>query len=308
MTLKKIYGRDQWWVAVALFTAGLSVLSCPAAGAATTTVKKDADAKKTSTANTKKTSDDDFYTNLNFYKQPASEEDFSFENFTRDDLLPKEPPKVEPVIDTRTAQTTKQKSGKTASSKGSSALGTWLWPNGGATATTVNTDYRTRPANAKLPVFVKGKGFGKIGNLPYGKEDPYRGRLTNYMPTDLVLIPLQYCYYRQPTWLRREAAEHFVRMSQAAAKDGVKVLVFSGYRDANHQRRLKSGGGRVGNPGRSEHHLGTTIDVTDNEKHVTSNSYGSCASGRWMKKNAGKYGFVNSVRGEPWHYRYVGTK
>jgi len=242
----------------------------------------------------------------NFYDQPARMSDFDFESFTIDDLLPpRESMTPPPPIDT-TPQSGGLRGLLSRGRKTGSAEGTWLWPNGGSVSTKVNTDYSTRSSKAALPVFVKGKGFGRMGNLPYGKEDPYRGKLIDYTPTDLVLIPRQYCYAKQPTWLRREAAEAYVKMSQAAAKSGIQVLVYSGYRDANHQRRLKRGGGRVGNPGRSEHHLGTTVDVTDNERHVKSNSYGACASGKWMKRNARKYGFVNTVRGEPWHFRYMG--
>lgn len=243
----------------------------------------------------------------NWYVSAASDDDFDVEAFSLAELLPPEQPKVDPPIATKPTGTgvLSQIFGIGGGS-GKDARGTWLWPEGGAVATTVNTDYRTRSSSTALPVFVCGKGFSGIGNLPIGKEDKYRGQLADYTPTDLVLIPLDHCYYRQPCWMRREAAEAYMKLREAAKKDGVNVAIFSGWRNRAHQSRLKSGGGRVGRVGYSEHHMGTTMDVTDTASNATSNSYGNSTSGRWMQRNAAKYGFKATVRSEPWHWRYFG--
>ena len=53
----------------------------------------------------------------------------------------------------------------------------------------------------------------------------------------------------------------------------------------------------------SEHRLGTTVDLDLNslgsKKKVTV---------EWLNENAWKYGFINTVEAEPWHWRYVGKK
>lgn len=182
----------------------------------------------------------------------------------------------------------------------------------GSMATTVNTDYKTRPANAPIPQFVCGPGINGR-NLPIGGEDNFRKTMpVDYMPTDLVLLPRDMCYYRMPIWLRAEAAEAVVRMITDARREGLTLLVFSGYRDYRHQARLKRGGGNVARAGASEHQLGTTVDLTNSERHLMKRSLADTPEGRWLKRNAWRYGFVATVkRGdvviEPWHLRYFGT-
>ena len=183
----------------------------------------------------------------------------------------------------------------------------------GFSATTVNTDYRTRPANTALPQFVFGRGWnGK--NLPIGEEDPYRKSvLTEYTPTDIVLLPRELWYCNQPAWLRREPAEALVRMTNDMASKGLRVYVFSAFRDYNHQARLSRGGGNVARAGKSEHQLGTTVDVTNNSRYLMSRSFGNTPEGSWLARNAPRYGFhLTVMRGstvvEPWHFRYFGSK
>jgi hypothetical protein len=182
----------------------------------------------------------------------------------------------------------------------------------GSVATTVNTDYKTRPANAPIPQFVRGRGINGR-NLPIGGEDNFRKTMpADYTPTDLVLLPRDMCYYRMPIWLREEAAQAVVRMIEDARREGLTLLVFSGYRDYRHQARLKRGGGNVAQAGASEHQLGTTVDLTNSERHLMKRSLADTPEGRWLRRNAGRYGFVTTVkRGdvvvEPWHLRYFGT-
>jgi D-alanyl-D-alanine carboxypeptidase len=71
------------------------------------------------------------------------------------------------------------------------------------------------------------------------------------------------------------------------------------------------------NPGRSEHQLGTAMDLDflgskDEDLFIDSISY------KWMQENAHKYGFVQSfdiegekltgIPNEPWHWRFVGER
>lgn len=185
-------------------------------------------------------------------------------------------------------------------------------------ATTFNTDYRTRPANCDIPLTLRGRGLNGR-DLPIGREDAYRDRLpANFMPTDLVLVPAEYCYANQPIYLRREAAESVVRMIRDAERQGLTLRIVSGYRDYSHQNRLyRQNGGRrgsrtVGRPGKSEHMLGTTVDFTSTERYLLKPSFAGTPEGKWLARNASRYGWkLTVVSGsrviEPWHFRYFGN-
>ncbi|MGC8841793.1 MAG: D-alanyl-D-alanine carboxypeptidase family protein [Candidatus Sumerlaeaceae bacterium] len=185
-------------------------------------------------------------------------------------------------------------------------------------ATTFVTDHRRRPANCPIPLTLRGKGFDGR-DLPIGQEDPYRDRLPpNFMPTDLVLLPAEYCYASQPIYLRREAAESLLRMIRDAQRQGLTLRVVSGYRDYSHQERLyRQNGGRrgartVGRPGKSEHMLGTTVDFTSTERFLLKPSFATTPEGKWLARNAQRYGWkLTVVSGnrviEPWHFRYFGS-
>src|SRR5690606_11440460 len=108
------------------------------------------------------------------------------------------------------------------------------------------------------------------------------------------------------------------------ARQGLTIRVVSAFRDYDHQLRLYtqavSRGGEnqksVARPGRSEHYLGTTVDLTNNEEHALERSFGNTAEGRWLAANAGSYGWKLTVMSdnarrshndEPWHLRYLGS-
>ena len=76
----------------------------------------------------------------------------------------------------------------------------------------------------------------------------------------------------------------------------------------------------IAEPGKSEHHLGTAIDITDASigYAAVDTRFGESAGGVWMKENAHAYGFVMSYpegleektgyHYEPWHWRFVGAE
>jgi hypothetical protein len=181
-----------------------------------------------------------------------------------------------------------------------------------------NTDYRTRPGSVVAPATLRGAGLNGR-DLPIGYEDAYRKTLPeDYAPTDLMLVPREYSYYGQAVYLRREAAESLVRMFHDAAREGLRLQVVSGFRDIGHQRRLysRSGGGTVARPGKSEHMLGTTADVTNDERHLLKRSFADTPEGKWLTQNAARYGWKATVffgsgprehSDEPWHIRYMGS-
>lgn len=119
------------------------------------------------------------------------------------------------------------------------------------------------------------------------------------------------------------------QMFQRAKKDGVHLAISSGYREHEVQQYLyrywnakykntTAPEDSIVEPGKSEHQLGTTINITDASIKYTAmdRRFNESIGGRWMKKNAHKYGFVmshlkeiDSIRQQPkpWQWRFVGV-
>jgi D-alanyl-D-alanine carboxypeptidase len=113
------------------------------------------------------------------------------------------------------------------------------------------------------------------------------------------------------------------RMKQAAAKEGIKLSIVSGFRSYSYQvdlynRYVKSEGkaqadSHSARPGHSEHQAGLAMDINS-----LSQSFDQTPEFAWLQANAWKYGFImrypkdsTAVTGyiyEPWHYRYVGEQ
>lgn len=145
----------------------------------------------------------------------------------------------------------------------------------------------------------------------------YRGLPENYTPKDLTPLSINSSYK-----LRKEAANAYENMQNAALLDNVKFFPFSAYRTKEYQNRLytnyvKRDGVTAADtysarPRHSEHELGLAVDIrseglTDN---LTDEHY------EWMLNNSYKYGFIvryakgtTPITGyieEPWHLRYLG--
>ena len=123
--------------------------------------------------------------------------------------------------------------------------------------------------------------------------------------------------------LESTAYANFVRMSDAARKEGISIRAISAYRTEDYQRRLynkklrATGKNNADNysarPGFSEHQTGLAVDINS-----TKNSFERTAAFKWMQKHAHEYGYIlrypkdkkwiTGYEYEPWHYRYVGTK
>lgn len=99
--------------------------------------------------------------------------------------------------------------------------------------------------------------------------------------------------YRQGKPMRPDVALAFDRMAAAAARDGVRLIVVSGFRSNAEQARLYAANPDprwVAPPGRSLHRLGTELDLGPES------AYG------WLAANAGRFGFVRRMSWEPWHW------
>ena len=142
----------------------------------------------------------------------------------------------------------------------------------------------------------------------------------DWEPSDLVEF-----YSHQ---LRAEAAKAADTMIDAAATDGVTLLVSSAYRSyavqqQTYQYWVSVNGQQVADqlsarPGYSEHQTGLAIDFASPEGCRLEECYRDTLAGQWLAKNAPRYGYIlrfpdgrQSVTGyrfEPWHYRYVGVQ
>ncbi|MFJ5760982.1 VanY-A/VanY-F/VanY-M family D-Ala-D-Ala carboxypeptidase [Neobacillus sp. NPDC093182] len=115
-------------------------------------------------------------------------------------------------------------------------------------------------------------------------------------------------------YLSEEVANAFSEMIDAAGDEGVRYFsINSGFRDFNEQNVLyQQMGSSLALPaGHSEHNLGLSLDVGSTQMKMS-----EAPEGKWIEKNAWKYGFIlrypkdkthiTGIEYEPWHIRYVG--
>lgn len=127
--------------------------------------------------------------------------------------------------------------------------------------------------------------------------------------------------------LRHNAASAFNELTKAADKKGNTIKLTSGFRPYSYQKVLykqyvkKDGKYSAeqysAKPGHSEHQTGLSADVSSpSVNYNLVQAYGTTEEGKWLAKNAHKYGFIiryqkgkDDITGyeyEPWHIRYVG--
>lgn len=129
--------------------------------------------------------------------------------------------------------------------------------------------------------------------------------------------------------LAEPAAVALETLAAAAEKDGMSIMMGSGYRSIQRQTivyetSIASIGVEETNkvsavPGTSEHHTGLAVDLEETDRQceflpcfAATNLY------KWLQQNAHLYGFIlrytekNTAQTgydfEPWHYRYVGKE
>ena len=145
------------------------------------------------------------------------------------------------------------------------------------------------PAPA-APASVKpAGGYGKL--TPPADLSPYgNGRI----PADrLALIGTGDHRLWQP------AAAAFARLQADAAAAAVRIGVTDSYRSYDEQvavardKGLYRNGGLAATPGTSSHGWGLSLDLDLDPRAQA-----------WMRENASRYGFVEDVPREPWHWTY----
>jgi D-alanyl-D-alanine carboxypeptidase len=99
------------------------------------------------------------------------------------------------------------------------------------------------------------------------------------------------------------AATSFRQLAAAAARDGIRIGVTDSYRSFDQQvdlarrKGLYSQGGLAATPGKSNHGWGLSLDL-DLDKRAQA----------WMRANGARFGFIEDVPREPWHWTYYGGR
>jgi D-alanyl-D-alanine carboxypeptidase len=99
--------------------------------------------------------------------------------------------------------------------------------------------------------------------------------------------------------LEANAAAAFRLMAADAARDGVRITVTDSYRPYERQESIAATaglyeeGGVAARPGQSSHGWGLSVDIDQNPATVS-----------WLRANGARYGFVEDVAREPWHWTY----
>jgi LAS superfamily LD-carboxypeptidase LdcB len=179
--------------------------------------------------------------------------------------------------------------------------------------------------SASLLSAQEGTDSVRVGEMRYAVPQIWLGLRMGpadaQPPDDLVPLPDSLCSSDGEFYLRLEARDAFVAMSQAAYRDGIVFPVNSSFRSVETQRSLiqkRLAMGRtfediawsVAPPGYSEHMLGTTVDL-----HLGPNR-GKGTAYAWLSEHAWKFGFVESYPYdptqlfpyEPWHWRWRGPQ
>jgi LAS superfamily LD-carboxypeptidase LdcB len=105
-------------------------------------------------------------------------------------------------------------------------------------------------------------------------------------------------------YLEHEAAQAFRAMAEVARAEGIDLAVRSAHRSYSEQlalyrRYLGGKAPKAARPGTSRHEQGLAVDL-----RLTRGS----PAHEWLRRNAGRFGFVQTVRSEPWHWEFARRK
>lgn len=167
--------------------------------------------------------------------------------------------------------------------------------------------YDAENDDAEVKKDVDNNPYFELGSLiQIVNED--RPLPMDYIPSDLVTVESKYSV--REISLRKEAAEAFKDMQEAAEKKQIKLYSVYGYQSPNDVSEELYG--------KAEHQSGLAIDVVSLDQimmqlDILSETFASTIEGKWLKENAANYGFIftypkGSAYYEPWHIRYVGVE
>lgn len=141
-----------------------------------------------------------------------------------------------------------------------------------------------------------------------------------YIPSNLVsVMNYEIEYTNSEIVLKKEVLDKLELMNQAAKKDGLNLVIFSGYRSYQRQEYLfyniYNDDTISAKPGHSEHQTGYAVDLSLRNIGLTA-EFEYTKTYEWLILNSFNYGFIlrypkdkeniTTYIFEPWHFRYVG--
>lgn len=132
------------------------------------------------------------------------------------------------------------------------------------------------------------------GQTPYSSEIiTYKKQIYEISLKEMPIVDLQ----NNRLKLQASAAEDLTDMIAAAARDGVFIKVNYGFRDHELQKQIFKRNRRyAAKPGNSKHETGLAIDINGIKKDKNLR--------RWLKQNAARFGWRQTVKKERWHFEY----
>lgn len=207
-------------------------------------------------------------------------------------------------------------------------------------ASVSSTAAETAPASGAASAVEEEPGLLSAQQAQAMLDDPRMVLVnhTNKMPEDYTFTTRE-CGSATAVnkTLQTEAADAFLAMQAAAAKEGVTIWMQSGYRSVDYQKNLydqktqyfrnkglseaeakKQAANIVNPPGYSEHNCGLAADLNSPEHTDLTEGFENTEAFRWLSAHAVEYGFilrypknaeaVTKITYEPWHWRYVGPE
>ena len=209
-----------------------------------------------------------------------------------------------------------------------------------ASAASVSSTAAEAPASGAASAVEEEPGLLSAQQAQAMLDDPRMVLVnhTNKMPEDYTFTTRE-CGSATAVnkTLQTEAADAFLAMQAAAAREGVTIWMQSGYRSVDYQKNLydqktqyfrnkglseaeakKQAANIVNPPGYSEHNCGLAADLNSPEHTDLTEGFENTEAFRWLSAHAVEYGFilrypknaeaVTEITYEPWHWRYVGPE
>jgi hypothetical protein len=142
-------------------------------------------------------------------------------------------------------------------------------------------------------------GAGRFGPNAAWANDVYLGQVTLVRVIGTA---------KEIEHIAEATCDKFLAMAGAARKAGIAIGINSGFRSYPEQKFLYDGRQRglpgfaaANHPGNSNHQNGLAFDLDVN-------GGGSNPAYLWLSNNATSFGFLRTVRTEPWHWEYLPAK
>ena len=175
--------------------------------------------------------------------------------------------------------------------------------------------------------FIRNVELIPLNNLKFQFERNHDARILGHLPYNET--PKEKLVLIEPNIkVHMDMRDSLLKMREEAKKDGIYLVLLSGYRSINLQKDIFYSLKSIRNqeaaerarvsapPGYSEHSTGFAIDIGDATQRETDfeTDFENTDAFRWLIKNEAKFHFKLSfnkdnkyIDYEPWHWRYEGS-